>query len=329
MGRWHTWAIRRAGGRVVAVVDHDAERCAAEADRCGAPCYATLEEAIAQAHPDVVHICTPSETHVHLTGIALSARCHAIVEKPLAPSAVDTARLLDLAAAQEVMLCPVHQFLFQHGFERAHRLATLGGTIRHVDLVACSAGAESCNDRDRHRIAVEILPHPLSQLRRLLGSTFASAEWHALAPVPGEIRVTCQMGETTASILVSMGGRPTRNSLRVIGSGGTLHVDFFHGFVVPEGGAVSRARKVLRPLTHSMYTLLAASANLARRSARREPAYPGLRELVERCYAAIRVGAPAPIDALETSDVAAALDRIVAITRLEPDSVAPPHGGPA
>jgi hypothetical protein len=114
-------------------------------------------------------------------------------------------------------------------------------------------------------------------------------------------------------MLISLAGRPTRNTLRLVGAGGTAHLDLFHGFSTVESGAVSRSRKIVRPFSHAVTTLGAAAANLARRAATREPAYPGLQRLVEGFYAAVSRGAPPPIDTAEIRDVALARDRITAV----------------
>jgi len=55
----------------------------------------------------------------------------------------------------------------------------------------------------------------------------------------------------------------------------------------------------------------AAAINLAARSARHEPAYPGLRELVRRLYTAIRGQTAGPISPAETLAVAEARDRLL------------------
>jgi predicted dehydrogenase len=59
-------------------------------------CCADLAQLLAEAAPEVVHICTPHYTHVPLAGLALARGCHVLLEKPPAISLAD---LADLAAA--------------------------------------------------------------------------------------------------------------------------------------------------------------------------------------------------------------------------------------
>ena len=75
-------------------------------------------------------------------------------------------------------------------------------------------------------------------------------------------------------------------------------------------GRTSRAGKIAQPFVSGAALLGAASANLVRRAATRETAYPGLRELVRRFYAAVATGGIAPISAAETVAVAQALEHI-------------------
>ena len=116
--------------------------------------------------------------------------------------------------------------------------------------------------------------------------------------------------EPSVEILVSLGGRPTRNELRLIGEHGTVFIDFFHGFAVVEGDTVSRAHKIAHPFLEAGATAGAAAVNLANRALRSQPAYPGLRELLTATYAAIRDGGPPPVTPGETLAVARARDRL-------------------
>lgn len=315
MGRWHAAAVVRCSGEIAFIVDPD-RRKAAELARQhpGARVLGDLDELLAEGGADVAHICTPLETHVDLTERVLRAGFHALVEKPLAPDAGATARLLRLAESQERLLCPVHQFLFQTGVLRALEAVQRFGPVLHVDSVVCSAGAELGHGTPA-RIAADILPHPLSLIARLLQERIAKAEWHAEQSVAGELRATAHLGGVTLAILISMAGRPTANALRLIGARGTIHVDLFHGFAVVERGEVSRARKIARPFSLASGTILSATANLLARAARGEPAYPGLRELVRRFYLAVQMSGEPPIPADEILDVARAHDTLLAKLR--------------
>lgn len=315
MGRWHAHAVTRCGRRVAAVVDADAGRARALAARHeGAVAATTLREALSRAAAgDVVHVCTPLDAHLPLAMEALDGGCHVLVEKPAAPTAPETAALLARAEATGRMLVPVHQYPFQEGALRAARILRSLGAVLHVDAVACTAGADGRGDDDRERLAVEVLPHPLSLLARLVDVRVDEPEWSVLRPRAGELRVSGTLAGATVAMLVSTHGRPTRNTLTIVCEGGTLSLDLFHGFATLVSGQPTRAFKAAHPFVAAGGTLLAAGLNLGRRLWRAEPAYPGLRELVCRTYAAAGAAMPVPpVTSAETLAVARALDRIAA-----------------
>jgi predicted dehydrogenase len=293
---------------VAAVVDADLARARAVAARhAGAVSAVSLEDV---AHPGrVVHICTPLEHHARHAAAALDAGCHVLVEKPLAESAASTASLLDRARDAGRLLVPVHQYLFQPGVERARRLLSELGPVLHADIVACTAGADARSPAGRTEVALQVLPHPLSLVERLV-APLSRVGWHVVHPQAGELRVTGVAGGASVAIVVSTRGRPTRHQMLLVCAGGTIRLDLFHGYAVVVRGASTRAFKVAHPFVDAVATLGAASANLARRVVAREPAYPGLRELVRRTYAAAAEGGRPPIDARETLAVASALDAI-------------------
>lgn len=309
MGRWHADAAARAGAEVTAVVDPDparAERLASRY-RTSRVCPA-LGEALPMA--DVVHLCTPPDTHESLARAALEAGRDVLVEKPLAASAAATTNLLDLAAAHGVRLCPVYQFLSQDGVREAMTARDAIGPLLHVAFAICSAGADGQNAATRDRVAREILPHPASLLIRLSPGRWQDAEWSVRTDAAGEIRALAECGGVTTSLLISMSGRPTRNQLELVGARGSCLVDLFHGYSVVFGGAASRGRKIVRPFVESSLVSATAASNLARRAVRRETAYPGLRPLVAQFYEAVASGGEPPISRGETLAVAETCDRV-------------------
>jgi len=308
MGRWHAHAVARLGHSVAAVVDPDRSRAAALASQYD-NCVPATALATAPA-VDVVHVCTPLGSHVDVAREAIARGAHVIVEKPFAETATETALVLRLAQSSGRLVAPVHQFLFQRGIGESQRALPAIGVPLHVDFVACTAGASHLAVAEQDRIAMEIVPHPLSLIARLVSPKLADVEWQVRHTAPGELRVQGALLETTIAILISTRGRPTTNMLRLIGAGGTVHVDLYHGFATLTRGRATRAGKVLQPFLGSGATFLRAAMNLARRGAAGEPAYPGLRDLIARFYAAVQSGGPAPISPDECLAVAQAMERI-------------------
>ena len=141
--------------------------------------------------------------------------------------------------------------------------------------------------------------------------TLQNQEWIVTRPVAGEFRATLTVSHVCFSILISMSSRPTVASLRLLGTMGTIHIDLFHGFCVIETGAVSRWRKIVRPFDLSSRTLFIAGGNLVKRALRNEPAYPGLRDLIECFYSAVTAQSQAPIRPADAIQIASICERLV------------------
>ncbi len=312
MGRWHAKAAEHAGAAVAGVFDLNASAAADLARPFGAVSGTTLDELLALGRYDALHLCTPLSSHFALARRAIEAGLHLLVEKPLVPTSRETEELHRAAAERGVVLCPVHQFPFQPGVAEAHKRIAQLGSLRHFEATFLSAGGTGKSEAALDQIVADILPHPLALFCRFAPSTLHEVSWQVVHPAPGEFRAIACLGDTTYQILISMSSRPTATGLRLYCTEGSLHVDLFHGFCVEEPGAVSRLRKIAHPFDLATRTLAAAATNLARRAARAESAYPGLRPLVHGFYEAVRGKASCPISPEESIAIARARDRLIA-----------------
>jgi predicted dehydrogenase len=310
MGRWHGYSARRAGGEIAAIVDPNAQRREhLRRSHPAARAYDDLGACLRDEAVDVVHVCTPPESHVQLARSAIEAGVHALVEKPLAPAASDAALLLELAERAGVLLNPVHQFPFQRCFRRtAGRLERLGRLVE-VAFVTYSAGGAGLEAERRRQLLFEILPHPLSLFSRLPALDVAEVPWGLPTATTDELELHGEHDGTLLRARIGLRARPTRNQLTIVGDRATAHLDLFHDFaIVVSGERVSRTTKLALPFVHGGKLLAAAAANAARRAATRELAYPGLLALVSAFYAAARGEAAAPISSGETLAIAEVID---------------------
>lgn len=308
MGRWHVHAARRIGATVVGVADPDLKR-ASHLAGSAETAFASLPELLRAVRPEVLHVCGPTGMHREAVELALASGVHVFVEKPLAPNAAETRELYDMAAAAKLVLCPVHQYAFQRAVERVRAGLALSGPPVQVELTFFSAGAEGADPANLPALAADILPHPVSIAQRFWpAERLSELDWTIEPMGPGGWQLSAPVGDASLRIALSFSARPTEASLVVRGNGGTWTADLFHGFARFRSGSASRATKALRPFTDAMGLLGAAGGNLAGRALRREPAYPGLRELTARVYAAARGTAGCPITAEEAVDVAALRD---------------------
>lgn len=310
MGTWHARYARRAGGSVVAIVDPD--RAAAASLQREFPSARVLSGLPSVLDGiDAVHICTPAATHVELTEHVLRAGRHALVEKPLGSTAAEAARLVALAGAGGLMLAPVHQLPFQRGLRRLVADRSRLGDLVHVAWATASAGGEGRSGAARQTLLLEILRHG-SSLFRALGVTVPPEAWLILDSSSDDLALTATHCRTRLEISISLRERPRRNELLVKGTLATGYADLFHGFAVVERGGLSRADKAIAPFRNGLARLAEASGNLAWRAWRREPAYPGLRSLIEAFYRSVREGAPPPISAEEIVEAAALMEHLAA-----------------
>ena len=311
MGRWHAYYAARAGAEVAALVDRDP--CVAAALSAKFPharVFTDLQSCLAQVETAAVHICTPTASHVPLATAALHAGVHVLLEKPLAATRAETEHLLALARDQGVLLAPVHQFPFQRGVRRVRRSRARLGDLVRLAYVTCTAGGEGLAGAARRELLLEILPHPVSLFHAFLGDAAAAIAWDLLDLTDDDLELRGRLGGVHLHALLSLRGRPTRNALTVYGTGGTAHADLYHGYALIETGEPSWRTKLLQPFAHGTRVLAGAGGNLAQRALRREPAYPGLPELIATFYRAVAHGGPAPVGEAEMLAAPGLMDRL-------------------
>lgn len=289
MGRWHCRVAQKLGGRVIGIVDPDANAALGLARKAlGAKPTETISAALATSVPDIAHICTPTAAHFEAALALVEAGVHVLVEKPLCQTAQQAEALADAASRHGAIVCPVHQYAFQRGVVQAEAWLPGLGSVRRIHFDIRSAGADHMAPSERGEVVREILPHPISILQRLLPhASLAELDWSLSQTPDGEYSAHAAAGDAAISISISMNARPTCFRTHIYADKGAVDIDGFHGFAtLARGGGASRAAKVLAPFAESMSTLAAASENLVRRAIVGEAAYPGLADLAEAFYRA-------------------------------------------
>lgn len=306
MGRWHARYAARNGAQVVAVVDPDpAAANRLRANFPAAAAFADTATMLAGVTPDVVHICAPVHTHEELVTAALEHRAHVMIEKPIAVDAKQTRHLLDIANTAGMLLCPVYQFPFQHGFRRAQHWLGLHGPPLRIDLTICSAGATSLGPRSGDQLVREILPHPISVLCMLAARDVVDySRWTIASTSEGEFFACGSVDAIEASICVSTDARPPRAEARVLCANGTLHLDFFHGYSTVQQARGGRVGKIMLPFDAAIGQSVGAARNLLRRALAGEPAYPGLATLIAAFFAAASKKGPPPFSRILIETIA-------------------------
>lgn len=125
----HVAALVAAGHRAkpVAATDVDPDRLAAFCERFGIPrAYPTAEEMLEREHPDLVHVCTPPNTHRELAIRSLEAGAWVLCEKPLCGSPAELDAIEDAERRSGRWCCSVVQWRFGSAAQHLKRLAEGG-----------------------------------------------------------------------------------------------------------------------------------------------------------------------------------------------------------
>jgi len=322
MGREHARAICESveSARLVGVVDPSPASRSAACEVCPqAAEFESLESALAADSIDVVHVCTPPETHEAVATQALEAGCHVYVEKPFAPTALAAQRILELAAEKGLEVCAGHQVLYEPPARQLFEdVDALGGLVHLESYFSFRAvrrdpqtGALQSPDLQ----LIDILPHPTYLLLAFLGvASEGPAEIRSVELGPGAtVHALIRRGAVTGSLTVTLDGRPVESQVRLVGKNGTLEADFVRGTATRlVGPGASGIDKVLNPYRRAGQLLVGTTGALTRRLLRRSRSYPGLPQLIGAFYGSIRDGSRSPISAvqiLETVQVCEEISR--------------------
>ncbi len=299
MGLNHLKAIRAAGAAVVVGV---ADPAASEEDlrpllTPDTLIVASAAEMLQRARPEVVHIVTPPGTHVELALLAIRAGCHVYVEKPFTPTAAEAATVLDEAARHGVTVCAGHQVLFERpSLYTLEHLASIGRLV-HVDsYFSFKMVRRTITPAEQ---AKDILPHAVypvvDQLRAGTGLPDAPIELVGVSADPsGEITALLRLGRATATVIVSLNGRPVESYQHLVGTNGSLRPDYIAGSTVSLLGESAGPGVLFTPFRRAWQAVTGALSGSYRLIFGKAGSYQGLHTLVARFYDAIRTNGPAP-----------------------------------
>jgi predicted dehydrogenase len=139
MGGVHTEGLRRAGVEVVGALGVSAEETGGFVKAQGIPKgYGSLEELLADAAVQSVHIVTPNRLHFEMAKAVLEAGKHVFCEKPLAMNSKETAELVALAKKRSQQAAAVNYNIRFYPLCLEARERVRGGEIGQVHHVAGS-----------------------------------------------------------------------------------------------------------------------------------------------------------------------------------------------
>ncbi len=152
---------------LVAVCDLDVERARRVLGRHSTvTATSSLEAVLADERVEAVAVATPARTHLEVVLAALDAGKHALVEKPLAASVAEGRKLVEAAAARDLVLMCDHTYCYTPAVTRIRELVQAGelGEIQWVDSVRINLGLVQ-TDVD---VLWDLAPHDLSILEFIL-----------------------------------------------------------------------------------------------------------------------------------------------------------------
>jgi predicted dehydrogenase len=299
-----------------------------------------LTEMLSEAKPDVVHICTPPETHYDIGTICLNAGSHIYVEKPFTVDEEQARKLIALAIEKGLKITAGHDDQFTHVARRMRTLVQsgfLGGGPVHME-------SYYCYEIGRTGYAGALLGDKKHWVRRLPGKLLQNIISHGVARIAefmtsespeviargfvspllkqmgekeiiDELRVIiCEERGATAYFTFSSQMRPSLHQFRMYGSENGLILDHDEETLIRLRGAryKSYAEKFVPPVQYAAQYMGNLRGNLAKFLTRDFHMKSGMKFLIESFYRSIVEGTPLPISHREILLTARIMDEIFA-----------------
>jgi predicted dehydrogenase len=326
IGATHAAAVRELGGGTSLVFSDPDLRAARRtaASFGGGAAYRDVDECLAAERPDVVHVCTPPDTHAELAVRALSAGAAVLVEKPLALSRTETALVADALCGRPGALCVDHNFLFEPCMLRARGWVSAGriGRVLAADIFY---GVEPLPGGTRPAPWVarlpggrfaDVLPHALYLARHFMGDVEQVAACDARGPAGcTELGVTLACARGLAAVRVSLAATPWELGIVLRGDEGTIRVDLARQravlLQVPRGAGRRTTQLRVAAATAAQTALGVVDRALGKATGRLR-GYPGMRALIAAFHRSVRDGLPPPVPFHEGAAAVSAMEAILA-----------------
>ncbi|MDR6552900.1 Gfo/Idh/MocA family oxidoreductase [Paenibacillus qinlingensis] len=108
------------------IVVEKAQEAAAKYGKGEARVYEDYREVLKDSSIDIVHVCTPNDSHADITIAALEAGKHVMSEKPMAKTAVDARRMVEAAKRTGKKLTVGYNNRFRGDSQHLHKLCSEG-----------------------------------------------------------------------------------------------------------------------------------------------------------------------------------------------------------
>ncbi|MDA9521543.1 hypothetical protein XI06_14580 [Bradyrhizobium sp. CCBAU 11434] len=243
IAEFHAHAINSTDGvALAAICDSNRENAKSLAAAWNVPLiFESIEQMIAGAELDCVHLLVPPDLHYSLAKKALEARLHVFVEKPMCTSAAEADDLIALAARCDRQLAVSHNFMFLSSYTR-FREAVRSGALGPIDQITFHylfelpqirfGPFDTWMLRKPANLMIETGPHLLSILLDLVGGPddlAVKADRMAILPKGAQIyrrwRVLGTAQKTAIAMNVNFGPGFPQRTIFVRGLFGTATLD--------------------------------------------------------------------------------------------------------
>jgi predicted dehydrogenase len=300
--------------------------------------FSDLAKMLGQAQPDIVHVCTPPESHFAIAKECLEAGCHVYVEKPFALCLDDAQTLIALAVRSGLKITAGHDDQFRNVARRMRALVQngfLGGSPVHMESYYCyelggSGYARALLADKRHwvrrlpgKLLHNIISHGIARIAEFLtsespeviacGFTSPALRRKGETEIIDELRVIINDEErATAYFTFSSQMRPALHQFRIYGEKNGLILDQDQETLIKLRGKmyVSYAEKFIPPFGFAKQYLGNFRTNMRSFLAHDFHMKSGMKYLIESFYKSIVEGTPVPIPYREILLTAQIMDAI-------------------
>ncbi|MBI2524608.1 MAG: Gfo/Idh/MocA family oxidoreductase [Candidatus Rokubacteria bacterium] len=244
IGRRHTGNLVALDSGEVAVCDPDPERARAAAEEFGVVTYRSIDQALT-SRPDAALVCTPPSLHVSTAFECVEAGADVFIEKPLACELTGVEELLDAARRRGRTLLVGYNYRYSAPLQQMRRVIE-EGAIGRVVAVRGQVGQYLPDWRPGRDyrlvytsradqgggVLLDMTSHQIDYVRWLAG------EIQSVYAVTGRLGDLAIEAEDTAILTLRLQSgalatlhadclqRTYVHELRVIGTRGTLHLEF-------------------------------------------------------------------------------------------------------
>lgn len=303
---------------VVGIADLDQVKAQELAAKFGVRTVCRTLDELAAGKPDVVHILTPPAYHADLAIQAMEMGANVLVEKPMAETSEDCARMIDAARRTGRVLSVSHSARMDPVVLRALEIVKSGGIgevlsvtfLRSSNYMPFAGGKLPPYYSKGSYPFQDIGVHGLYTIEAFLGratnvevkyrSTKRSVnllfdEWFA--------HVDCERG--SAQMYLSWNVNPMQNEFIVHGTKGVLHIDAYLQTLVRRKvyPAPKPIQRVIGGISASLYLMCKVPWNALLFVTKKLVPSPGIHVSVVKFYEALQRGEAPPVPAEEGAHI--------------------------